>query len=124
MTRVKSTLLAISFLFSLAGCDSRVLWRDAPYQVYWIDNSPYKLGYDLGNGGVISKVDHVNAVGSDSSYVVVRSHKPGSDQSLYYFIDKAVDSVYRKDSVEGPFSREAYEALKEKKNLPDFEKEF
>lgn len=121
---MKIRLVYLCLLFVLSACDHGALWRDPPYTVYWINSPPYKLGYDIGGGGIISKVNHVTAIGSDENYVVAQTLRSSDSEPEYYFIDRRNDSAYKEDAVNGPFSESTYNSLKKKHQFPEFEKRF
>ena len=62
----KKLILFIS-LFVL-GCSP--LWEEPPYQVYFIDNSK-KLGYSLGEGAFIGRIDEPKMIASNDKYISV-----------------------------------------------------
>lgn len=120
------TLLSC-LLTSCGAFDSGVVWRGGPYELYWIDISDRVcLGYDLGNGNSIGRIDEcVFAVGWDGRYLVAKQHPKGDKKITNYFIiDAQKDSRYTdpKHVVLGPISEEEFKAKVSELNLPPFSK--
>lgn len=110
-------------LFFITACDSGVLWKDSPYEVYWVDTTDNQsLGYSLGDGGIIQRVDKVIAIGSNEKYIVAKQRSINQQKILYYYLEKAKDKKFydASDVVKGPFSIEQFKREKQYLGLPDF----
>ena len=62
----KKLILFISLL--VLGCSP--LWEEPPYKVYFSDNSK-KLGYSLGEGAFIGRIDEPKLIASNDKYISV-----------------------------------------------------
>jgi len=109
----KIALLLISYLIN--GCNQE--WSDGPYKIYWI-NGERKLGYSLGNGAFISRLDAPKLISSNNQFISIYSCH---DMKCHYFyIDKEKDHKFAEHNefVYGPFDTKNYKILKDKLNLP------
>ena len=115
--RLKSILIIVILI---SGCDSDSLWSDYPYEVIAIDSyDNVRLGYDVGDGGYITRVGpRVVLIGSSKKYVVVKQCKNAS--CAYYYIDKSLDSEIADPNyaVRGPFSEKEFNAVSNRLGLP------
>lgn len=78
--KTRTALFGTLLLTLLSACDSGVKWKDAPYEVVWIDtNENRTLNYNLGEGDSVGRVEaEVVAVGSDNKYVVAEQLNPAT----------------------------------------------
>ena len=126
IARIVSSLLVGVLLF---GCDSGERWASGKYMVYWIDASAnLKLGYDLGDGGIIQRVEsQVIAIGEDALWIVVARH-PECDKTKteYFFLSKPDDAPSKNmnEIVQGPFTEAEFGQKSKDLNLPHFSKHF
>ena len=109
-------LLAITFL---VGCSPN--WHEYPYEVYWI-NGNKTLGYSLGNGSYMARVDSPQQISTNENYIAV--YACPENLCSYYYIDKQLDHKFagHDEFVFGPFSLEQYEQLSIEIQLPDVSK--
>ena len=69
---MKYFLLLITL--SLLGCSPS--WQESPYEVYYIDGSK-ALGYHLGEGTYIGRIDEPEQIASNESYLSVYARPDG-----------------------------------------------
>ncbi|MBE0357356.1 hypothetical protein [Pseudoalteromonas phenolica] len=101
------SVLFTCFIF-LLGCSPN--WREAPYEVYIIDGTK-SLGYALGNGGYIGRIDEPVNIASDETFLSV--YACPKNVCGFYYIDKRNDHKYAEaqDVVFGPLSEEQFLSL-------------
>jgi hypothetical protein len=103
-------------LVAIIGCDSGTVWKDGEYQVAWIDTHDTMSLY-RGNANRVSSI--VVGVGSDTNYVVARQqNRPGALDSMYFVIDKRLDSEVGGGTI-GPLSIEEFERMTLALRLPE-----
>ena len=78
------TISVTCFVF-LLGCSPS--WSEAPYEVYIIDDAK-SLGYSLGNGGYISRIEEPINIASNEAFISVYAC-PKSVCCLLYTSDAA-----------------------------------
>ncbi len=105
-----------------ASCDSRTLWEDEKYAVYWMDSPDnITLGIKIDDSSFIGRYGSPPMkVGSNEKYLVLER------EGVFYYMDKALDD-WRNDNGEGrygPYTREQFLEYKLKLDLPEFEVEF
>ncbi|WP_054015699.1 hypothetical protein [Pseudoalteromonas sp. R3] len=102
-------------LLSIAGCSPS--WKETPYEVYYIDGTD-TLGYSLGGGGFIGRLDKPKLISSNSKYISVYAC-PTSTCS-YFYIDKINDHKFAEHNefVFGPFTKQQFSHLEHKLGLP------
>lgn len=108
-------LLCVISLLLLASCSP--YWAEPPYEVYWIDGTK-TLGYAVGDGAFISRVDEPVNIASNNRYLSV--YACPKTQCAFYYIDKEKDHKYadHDEFVYGPFSQQQFEMLAEQNDLP------
>ena len=111
------------------GCDSGTVWKSGKYEVYWIEtSSDLTLGYDLGGGGIIGRVEpQVFAVGEDDAWIVAARYPNGNKaKKEFFYFPKAQDHRYKNaaEIVLGPFTEAEFDKLKSDLALPDWSKRF
>ncbi|MDC3191686.1 hypothetical protein NQU96_18275 [Pseudoalteromonas elyakovii] len=109
----KKLILFISLL--VLGCSP--LWEEPPYQVYFSDNSK-KLGYSLGEGAFIGRIDEPKLIASNDKYISVLACP--ENICSYFYIDKVNDHKYAEHNefVFGPYTRDEFTALEFQLALP------
>lgn len=117
---VLTVVAVLSFALLLSACDSRTLWEDEKYEVYWIDSPDnIELGIKVDDSSFIGRYRPLS-VGSDKNYLVVR------DTRGYFYVVKAEDDW--KDDIRrgqhGPYTLAQFNVVKRNLKLPDFEKHF
>ena len=107
--------ISVTCFVLLLGCSPS--WIEAPYEVYIIDDVK-SLGYSLGNGGYIGRIEEPVNIASNEAFISVYAC-PKSVCSFYY-IDKRNDHKYAEaeEVVFGPFSEEQFMSLQIKLGLP------
>lgn len=107
--------LLVILLVVLVGCSPS--WEEGPYEVYWIDGTK-SLGYKLGNGAFIGRVDFPQEITSNANYLSVSSCQ--NEFCSYYYIDKAKDHKFAGSGefVYGPFTKSEFLVLQERLDLP------
>ena len=116
---MKKILLLIMVLF-LNACDSKVLWEDEYFAVYWIDHPKYlSLGRKV-DGVFLGMSNPPFSVGSNERYLVVKS------QYGYYYYDKNIEDKSNQSLLKktGPLSREEFLVVKKRLALPELQAEF
>jgi len=90
------TIVVLLFLM-LTSCDSGTQWSDGSYSVYWIDTRENRqLGYDIGDGSAIGRVEgEVIGVGANSKYVVARRINHSNGNIEYFYIEKSKDHKFK-----------------------------
>ncbi|KAF7783547.1 hypothetical protein PRUB_a3341 [Pseudoalteromonas rubra] len=100
----------------LVGCSP--VWEEPPYEIYYIDGAK-TLGYRLGEGGYIGRVDEPELVKTNEKYISVYAcpHK----SCAFYYIDKAKDHKFAEadEFVFGPYTKAQFTALVKKLGLPN-----
>lgn len=128
---MKKTVFFITLCLTgiLTGCyDSlRTHWRAGPYAVWDSPSDPSctNLVYRLGGGAGITRVCCVSRIGFNERYLIAES---GGGRAAYWILDRQKDGRHFKagEAVEGPFTREGFDARKEGLGIGHlrFEKEF
>jgi hypothetical protein len=110
---VRTFLVLISLL--LSGCSP--IWKEQPYKVYYIDGTK-RLGYSLGQGAYIGRLDEPINIKSNKQYISVYAcpHKT----CAFYYIDKIKDNKFaeHKEFVYGPYTKAQFAAIAKKLGLP------
>lgn len=112
-------VLLIVSLF-IVGCSPT--WKESPYEVYWIDGSK-ALGFSLGEGAYIRRVDEPISISSNAKYISVYACPETS--CSYFYIDKVNDHQFAEhdEFVFGPFSKEQFLMLQSQLGLAKLEVE-
>lgn len=111
----RSWFVHVAIIFSLLGCSPD--WAEPPYEVYWIDGAK-TLGYSLGGGAFISRVEEPINIASNNKYLSV--YACPKNQCAFYYIDKEQDHKYAEfnEFVYGPFSQQQFAIVAEEIGLP------
>jgi hypothetical protein len=114
-------VLAASTL--IAGCglfDSGVRWQDGRFMVVWIDTpSSAHLAYKIEGETSMRVVDAcVFAVASNERYITLE--RAATSDMRYFVVDKLayLPERERAKEVQGPMSKRAFDALRERLPLP------
>jgi len=99
----------------LLGCSPS--WEEQPYEVYWIDGTQ-TLGYSLGEGAYIGRIDEPKTIESNEKYISVFACPYIS--CSYYYIDKIKDHKFAEhdEFVYGPFTKLQFSNLIDSLGLP------
>jgi hypothetical protein len=110
---VRNTLVLVSLL--LLGCSPS--WEEKPYEVYWIDGTT-TLGYSLGGGAYIGRIDEPKTIESNEKYISV--YACPLDSCSYYYIDKINDHKFAEhdEFVYGPYTKLQFSNLSGSLGLP------
>lgn len=112
-------LLVLASLF-LVGCSPT--WKELPYEVYYIAGTK-TLGYSLGEGAYVGRVDEPKHIGSNAKYISVYACPDNS--CSYFYIDKVNDHKYAEHNefVFGPYTKVQYSGLESTLELPQLQME-
>lgn len=125
--RLFVVLIGVLCLFH-SGCDSAVKWSRGNYEVYWIDSpGNLQLGYRLGSGRWVGRVQHqVIAVGASTKWIVAQRRPPGSSEIEYYYWLISLDGEYKNasDVVKGPFTKSQFANEGKSRDFPKFSTRF
>ena len=110
---VRNLLVFVSLF--LLGCSPS--WKEGPYEVNWIDGTK-TLGYSLGEGAYIGRIDEPRIIASNENYISV--YACPDDPCSYYYIDKIKDHKFAEhdEFVYGPFTELEFAALVVSLGLP------
>ena len=113
---MRSFILTFVALILISSCGQR--WQEKPYEVYWI-NGTKSLGYSLGDGAFIGRIDYPKYIASNESYLSV--YACNENVCAFYYIDKIADHKHadHDEFVYGPFSKLEFFRIKTKLGLPD-----
>lgn len=105
----------ISMSLLLVGCSPN--WEDIPYKIFFIDGTK-KLGYSLGGGSFIGRVDEPKHISSNTKYISVYACPEKS--CSYFYIDKLNDHKFAEydQFVFGPYTKEQFSSLVAELGLP------
>ncbi|WP_077343068.1 hypothetical protein [Pseudocolwellia agarivorans] len=112
-------ILILVSLF-LIGCSPT--WKELPYEVYYIDGTK-TLGYSLGEGAYIGRIDEPKYISSNAKYISVYACPENS--CSYFYIDKVNDHKFAEHNefVFGPYTKEQFSGLESKFGLPQLKEE-
>ena len=115
---MRSFILVFLVSVLLLGCGQS--WKEEPYEVIWI-NGTSSLGYNVGNGAYIGRVDFPMHIASNENYISVYACE--DSVCSFYYIDKVKDHKYADhgEFVYGPFSKDTFSAIKDNLGLPNIE---
>ncbi|HMN47365.1 MAG TPA: hypothetical protein PKE27_22510 [Povalibacter sp.] len=128
MTVARLVLASLCLYMGACGLwNSGIEWRGGPYILIWIDDpSTPRLGYDLGEGTSVGRIDEtVFAVGWDGRYVVAKQHPDGNKNvTNYFFIDSNNDQPHSDPGavVVGPLNESEFSNKARELGLPAFSK--
>jgi len=109
------TILLLTPLFFLSGCFDVVsynYWEDGDYFVTDNPGGTLKSLYiHAGNGNGHGRVDYVDAIGSNETYIIVRSFEKRKE---YWILNKKKDQHFfnSNEIVEGPYSYREFKSRK------------
>ena len=99
----------------LNGCSP--IWEEQPYEVYYIGDTK-KLGYSLGQGTYIGRLDEPINIKSNEKYILAYAcpHKI----CAFYYIDKTKDNKFAEHNefVYGPYTKAQFAAIAKELGLP------
>ena len=111
---------------SLAACglfDSGTPWRSGKFEVLWIDtHDSTRLAYRVGPYTTMEVVGPcVVAAGADAQHVVIRRLVRSGASPEYFVVSKDKYDAGADGAVNGPLSKDAFNALKRTVPLPALE---
>lgn len=112
--------LILIMILLLTACTPS--WTDGPYEIYIIDGEK-NLGYNLGEGAYIRRIDEPRYVNANDSFVAVYACPKQS--CAYYYIDRQKDYKFAEanEFVFGPFAKDEFYELTKSLNLPHLQDE-
>lgn len=112
-------ILVLASLF-LVGCSQT--WKELPYEIYYLDGTK-SLGYSLGDGFYIGRVDEPKYVASNDKYISV--YACPENMCSFFYIDKANDHKFAEPNefVFGPYTKVQFVSLESKLGLPKLKQE-
>ena len=109
--------VTVMFLAMLCASSCVPVWQEPPYEVYYIDGKK-TLGYSLGQGAFIGRVDEPKSISSNAKYLSV--YACAEQFCSYFYIDKVNDHQFaeRNEFVFGPYTQAQFASLTFKLGLP------
>ncbi|WP_105254938.1 hypothetical protein [Pseudoalteromonas sp. T1lg75] len=98
------------------------MWKELPYEVYYIDGAK-TLGYSLGDGAYIGRVDEPKYIATNTKYISV--YACPENTCSYFYIDKTKDHKFAEHNefVFGPYTKAQFAGLESKLGLPQLKEE-
>lgn len=122
LLRLPAIVLLLTLLLPSCERPIEVYWEDDGFRVYGTHESPTAtlLGYHNDPGIVGLVPTDVVSAGSNKEVVVVKRLGAERGSPEFYLINKETNSGSVPGSVRGPLTKEQFELLKEKQEIPDF----